>query len=422
MHLPPQNSIRRYVDKWYTCKHRSGAWSPGIRGGLTPASYTCWWPHCYSIWRKGPRSTQPSCQSSVGGCMAHNQMQRRLRPHLSDFCSKSSMKCCAMPSRRYAGSTVTAVTWPCQFSPFPSALPKTANQCQWIRGLWKLQVWLTHSNPWYLHWLTQPSCTVLAICPSIGSRTVYYTAKAHASGSCPGSVLNRRVVGTVSVSSSKLTLLKRNRSSVVKRRIVVIVRCPPSNFLRFEPCLSLACKSGKASSVNLKENGQWRASMAEDQIDRMEKDNAKNDYDLVLGKGRSMAYFNTPEKPDDKRKSITCMHKKKHKCTTDMVAMRSKLKAGRIKHMNQNKVRNINSKSWGLMTHGQRRVITSCPCGLCTQDAYHLIIECPRHKDEICEITDIYIQSTPTWWREEKIWNAIPWEKSDQVNTPTEWL
>ena len=71
-----------------------------------------------------------------------------------------------------------------------------------------------------------------------------------------------------------------------------------------------------------------------------------------------------------------------------MVAMR-KLKAGRIKHMNQNKVININSKSWGLMAHGQRRIITPCTCGFCIQDAYHLIIECPRHKDEICEITDI---------------------------------
>ena len=102
-------------------------------------------------------------------------------------------------------------------------------------------------------------------------------------------------------------------------------------------------------------------SMAEDQIDRIEKDNAKSDYDLVLGKGRSMAYFSTPEKANDKRKSITCMHKKKHDCTTNMVAMR-KLKAGRIKHMNQNKVRNINGKSWGLMTHEQRRSITSCTC------------------------------------------------------------
>ena len=87
-------------------------------------------------------------------------------------------------------------------------------------------------------------------------------------------------------------------------------------------------------------------SMAEDQIDRMEKDNAKNDYDLGLGKGRSMAYFNTPEKADDKRKSITCMHRKKHECTANMVAMR-KLKAGRIKHMNQNKVKNINIASHG---------------------------------------------------------------------------
>ena len=34
-------------------------------------------------------------------------------------------------------------------------------------------------------------------------------------------------------------------------------------------------------------------SMAEDQIDRIEKDNVKSDYDLVLGKGRSMAYFST---------------------------------------------------------------------------------------------------------------------------------
>ena len=32
-------------------------------------------------------------------------------------------------------------------------------------------------------------------------------------------------------------------------------------------------------------------SMAEDQIDKMEKDTAKNEYDLVWGKGRSMAFF-----------------------------------------------------------------------------------------------------------------------------------
>ena len=44
-------------------------------------------------------------------------------------------------------------------------------------------------------------------------------------------------------------------------------------------------------------------SMAEDQIDRMEKDNAKNDYDLVLGKGRSMAYFSALEKANDKGKA-----------------------------------------------------------------------------------------------------------------------
>ena len=121
----------------------------------------------------------------------------------------------------------------------------------------------------------------------------------------------------------------------------------------------------------------------------MKKDNAKNDHDLVLGKGRSMAYFSTPEGADDKRKSTTCMHRKKHGCTQNIIAMR-KLKAGRIRHMNQNKIRNINDKSWGLMTHEQRRSITSCTCGFCVQDVYHMIIECPRHKDEICNIMDTY--------------------------------
>lgn len=29
--------------------------------------------------------------------------------------------------RRYSGATVTAVTWPCQFCPWPSTFPKTAN-------------------------------------------------------------------------------------------------------------------------------------------------------------------------------------------------------------------------------------------------------------------------------------------------------
>ena len=62
-------------------------------------------------------------------------------------------------------------------------------------------------------------------------------------------------------------------------------------------------------------------------------------------------------KADDKRKSITCMHRKKHGCTTDMIAMR-KLNAGRLRHMNQNRIRNINGKSWGLMTHEQKRSIT----------------------------------------------------------------
>lgn len=31
----------------------------------------------------------------------------------------------ARPCRRYSGATVTAVTWPCQFVPRPSALPMT---------------------------------------------------------------------------------------------------------------------------------------------------------------------------------------------------------------------------------------------------------------------------------------------------------
>ena len=88
------------------------------------------------------------------------------------------------------------------------------------------------------------------------------------------------------------------------------------------------------------------------------------------------------------------MHKKKHDCTTNMVAMR-KLKAGRIKHMNQNKVRNINGKSWGLMTHEQRMVITTCTCGFCMQDTYHLITECPKHKGDICEIIDMYKAHLP---------------------------
>ena len=102
-----------------------------------------------------------------------------------------------------------------------------------------------------------------------------------------------------------------------------------------------------------------------------------------------MAYFSTPENANDKRRSVTCMHKKKHDCTTNMLAMR-KLKAGRIKHMNQNKVRNINGKSGGLVTHEQRRIITSCTCGFCIQDTYHLIMECPKHRDDICEITNTY--------------------------------
>ena len=41
-----------------------------------------------------------------------------------------------------------------------------------------------------------------------------------------------------------------------------------------------------------------------------------------------------------------------------------------------------------------RRIITSCTCRFCIQDAYHLIIECPRHK-EMCEITDIYKAHLP---------------------------
>ena len=90
-----------------------------------------------------------------------------------------------------------------------------------------------------------------------------------------------------------------------------------------------------------------------------------------------------------------------------MAAMR-KLKAGRIKHMNQNKVRNINGKSWGLMTHEQRRVITSCTCGFCIQDTYHLIMECPKHKDDICEIIDIYKTHLPDEEKRRIIRNAIP--------------
>ena len=51
-----------------------------------------------------------------------------------------------------------------------------------------------------------------------------------------------------------------------------------------------------------------------------------------MGKGRSMAYFSTPEKANDKRKSTTCMHRNEHECTTTMdgckLAMR-KLKTGK---------------------------------------------------------------------------------------------
>ena len=58
-------------------------------------------------------------------------------------------------------------------------------------------------------------------------------------------------------------------------------------------------------------------------------------------------------------------------------------------------MRNINDKAGGLMTHEQRKSITSCTCGFCVQDVYHMIIECPGHKDEICDITKAYKAHLP---------------------------
>ena len=40
----------------------------------------------------------------------------------SDIFSSASINLPANPRRRYAGAQVTAVTWPCQFSPFPEEI------------------------------------------------------------------------------------------------------------------------------------------------------------------------------------------------------------------------------------------------------------------------------------------------------------
>ena len=69
----------------------------------------------------------------------------------------------------------------------------------------------------------------------------------------------------------------------------------------------------------------------ENQLDMIEKNNAKNDYDLVLGKGRSMVILASRRKRMKNEKNTMCMHRKKHGCTRDIIAMR-KLKAGRIRH------------------------------------------------------------------------------------------
>jgi len=42
--------------------------------------------------------------------------------------SRLCISLAASPSRRYSGATVSAVTWPCQFSEEPSALPMTTTQ------------------------------------------------------------------------------------------------------------------------------------------------------------------------------------------------------------------------------------------------------------------------------------------------------
>jgi hypothetical protein len=48
-------------------------------------------------------------------------------PHMLMVTSSSSaMSRSARRCRRYVGATVTAVTWPCQLGPSPSALPNTA--------------------------------------------------------------------------------------------------------------------------------------------------------------------------------------------------------------------------------------------------------------------------------------------------------
>ena len=71
-------------------------------------------------------------------------------------------------------------------------------------------------------------------------------------------------------------------------------------------------------------------------MDRIEKDNVKNDYDLVSGKGRSMAYFSTPEEADERRKSTTCMHRKKHGCTRDIINEENKSRQNQTHESEQN--------------------------------------------------------------------------------------
>ena len=44
----------------------------------------------------------------------------------------------------------------------------------------------------------------------------------------------------------------------------------------------------------------------------------------------------------------------------------------------------------------ERRALTSCTYGFCIQDVYQMIMECPKHKDEMCSITDMYKSYLPS--------------------------
>ena len=153
----------------------------------------------------------------------------------------------ARPSRQLLRRTVTAVTWPCQFSPLPSALPMTARwRVSGARGRSALPWRGTHCSLGTRRRAPRRKGSTPATAPGTAGKTAGGTAargrvSARRSGARGGSSR------TVSVSGSRLTLLKRSKSSHTKRRMVVIAPRRPRRRSAAAAAANLDAGSGAAA-------------------------------------------------------------------------------------------------------------------------------------------------------------------------------